>query len=979
MKLPAHSALSLILFCSFTFLGGCGKKGTNEDPFVLGTPPPVAYLGVEYEYNFGGAGGDRPLNFSLGAAPDWLSLEYVNNTARQGVVGRGIPGITGGRQGAADLGKSTGVQITVNDGNRFGSNTFDIEVKDNILKLVDQTITEGTASDLSGEVANSGNTQSNCDLPDVKTTGYYKEGSSVYPTHPVVIPITLAHPSVEKVRVRYKFVSDYSSSIGSGSSLRTLDQNSLENEHDANALTGTEDYVTRSSIDPSGDMSQLKPVPIYLEPSANGGVVTFEPGVTRCYIVADIVDDIRAEANETFRVELDKVIQGLASFTSQGSKATATITIKDNEPKVSFVEKGGILNEGTIRHYHIKLDRTVNRKITVHLISSPNLSTLTGSAVGSSATLTKDDFSITDSLYNTATQTRSYSKSTPSDDPGNTTQSDPATVGTVEFAPNTDTADFYLRIEKNNDGNITTDEDFALGFKREVTDSSARTPDSSNRSLANGDLLNLSINKWLDPAVFPAAVDFSANAFVVDSNHNVIVGETRSGTAYGKGKTMGYLEMFNLAGVKMGCFATTDSTNLSCTGNNTDNMLGSSGATDNTTILAMAFNKGTKVVGSGDKAKKVGLNNVVVVGTTTGALDSTRTTNDKDIFVASYDMSENSFSPSDPYILQWVKQLGSSSDDIPTSVVVDKSGNIYVAGTTSDTLPDGTQQATKDSKGNPITPVVEVNSKVGGKDAFVVAFDKDGKHLWSRNFGTTEDDQAVQMTIENGSSIFVTGTTAGAFDGKTNAGGLDVFRTKLTASGSVESTFQFGSANDDHVVGAENVNSNVIVGGDTSGSLALKDVSGKKAIDLSASSLTSQDLFMLKTDSVGNFNDVYQFGGSGTETATAIAGDTTYAYLAGVTDTELVSGSGVQGKDFVITAVNPGSATSLSAAWQIQKSIVGDQKVLRMDAGDEGKLYVLFSNDDLSGSGKSYSLNLFDESNGSDLNNQLSDTNIPNF
>jgi hypothetical protein len=76
--------------------------------------------------------------------------------------------------------------------------------------------------------------------------------------------------------------------------------------------------------------------------------------------------------------------------------------------------------------------------------------------------------------------------------------------------------------------------------------------------------------------------------------------------------------------------------------------------------------------------------------------------------------------------------------------------------------------------------------------------------------------------------------------------------------------------------------------------------------------------------------------------------------------------------------VNPNTST-LSSTWQIEKSLLGNQKVLRMNAGDEGKLYVLFSNDDLSGNGKSYSLNLFDESNGSDLNNQLSDTNAPNF
>lgn len=84
--------LSLILVA----IGGCKTEQDAEDPYILGTPPDEAYLGVEYAYNFGAFDSDDILDYSLTNAPSWLALEDTSNKARQGVIMRGVPGLTGG-------------------------------------------------------------------------------------------------------------------------------------------------------------------------------------------------------------------------------------------------------------------------------------------------------------------------------------------------------------------------------------------------------------------------------------------------------------------------------------------------------------------------------------------------------------------------------------------------------------------------------------------------------------------------------------------------------------------------------------------------------------------------------------------------------------------------------------------------------------------------------------------------------------------
>src|SRR5690554_2563023 len=80
---------------------GCKTEKDPDAPTLLGAPPTTAYIGVEYYYNWGAYGGEGILDYSLTNAPAWLALEDTSNKARQGVIMRGVPGLSGGARGLA--------------------------------------------------------------------------------------------------------------------------------------------------------------------------------------------------------------------------------------------------------------------------------------------------------------------------------------------------------------------------------------------------------------------------------------------------------------------------------------------------------------------------------------------------------------------------------------------------------------------------------------------------------------------------------------------------------------------------------------------------------------------------------------------------------------------------------------------------------------------------------------------------------------
>ena len=92
---------------------------------------------------------------------------------------------------------------------------------------------------------------------------------------------------------------------------------------------------------------------------------------------------------------------------------------------------------------------------------------------------------------------------------------------------------------------------------------------------------------------------------------------------------------------------------------------------------------------------------------------------------------------------------------------VDGSSNAYVTGITMGNM-DG-------------------NTNTGRSDIFLTKYDTDGTKLWTEQLGTTRYEYSFGVSVDGSSNAYVTGYTQGNLNGNTNAGGRDMFLTKISS------------------------------------------------------------------------------------------------------------------------------------------------------------------------------------------------------
>ncbi|MGO1461629.1 MAG: Calx-beta domain-containing protein [Oleiphilaceae bacterium] len=346
---------------------GCKTEKDPDQPTILGIPSAAAYLGVEYYYNFGAYGGEDILDYTLTNAPSWLALEDTSNKARQGIIMRGVPGLSGGGRGDADLGKLTGINLVTTDGQMSGAQPFDIEVKYNALSLEVDTFIEGASPTIPDT------RRERCALPDLDTPGEHSFTVNTYdgsggvsgtrdltlPTRSVFAKILLEQPSVTRVAVAFELTSDYDASSCDPGVTAPHQRCDHSKANVGDAIPGQDIVALGSDSDPL-----LEDLP-YLAYEADetgiytGGVVTFEPGISECYIRLEVVDDSFAEPAETAHLTLTEVRSGLAGLGETNGGVSTTLVIDDNEPKVSLETTAGgtrdALNVGGSRTYVARL------------------------------------------------------------------------------------------------------------------------------------------------------------------------------------------------------------------------------------------------------------------------------------------------------------------------------------------------------------------------------------------------------------------------------------------------------------------------------------------------------------------------------------------------------------------------------------------------------------------------------------------------
>jgi hypothetical protein len=187
----------------------------------------------------------------------------------------------------------------------------------------------------------------------------------------------------------------------------------------------------------------------------------------------------------------------------------------------------------------------------------------------------------------------------------------------------------------------------------------------------------------------------------------------------------------------------------------------------------------------------------------------------------------------------WTRQFGSAAADEANGVATDGDGNVYVAGGTEGDLR---------------------GPNTGGEDAFVRSYTSAGKLRWTRQFGTTEDDEARAIAVDRRGNVYVVGQTDGDL-ATTNEGDRDAFIRKYSSTGVLRWTRQFGVFLRMGVFGVTvDRYGDVIVVGETEGVLA-------------GSGSGNWDAWVRKYAADGRVRWTRQFGTPGSDGAEGVASD----------------------------------------------------------------------------------------------------------
>ena len=170
----------------------------------------------------------------------------------------------------------------------------------------------------------------------------------------------------------------------------------------------------------------------------------------------------------------------------------------------------------------------------------------------------------------------------------------------------------------------------------------------------------------------------------------------------------------------------------------------------------------------GSEAVAEDTDGIYVVGYCTGAMDGQNAIGLADAFVKKFSTSG---------IAVWTVQFGSTHDDWVRAVEVDSSGNVVVGGITYGSYVN--------------------DSHAGSADAFVAKFNSAGTLQWSQQRGTSSSDLCWALALGDSDEIYLTGDSDGDLDNQTNAGSLDMFLMKFSASGEWQWTVTKGGPHRD--------------------------------------------------------------------------------------------------------------------------------------------------------------------------------------
>ena len=255
----------------------------------------------------------------------------------------------------------------------------------------------------------------------------------------------------------------------------------------------------------------------------------------------------------------------------------------------------------------------------------------------------------------------------------------------------------------------------------------------------------------------------------------------------------------------------------------------------------------------------------------------------------------------------WTRQFGTLKEDVAEDVAIDVAGNVYVVGWTVGPIAGG-----------------EV---FGERDAYVRKYDREGRELWTRQFGSLGPDAATGIGLDGSGNLYVVGPTEGSLPGQVNLGQSDGYLRKYDGDGNEFWTRQFGTQLFDEArdIGVD-VLGNLYVVGVTAGSLGGQQIFGRG------------DAYLRKYDSDGNELWTRQFGSQLLDEANNVAVDAAgNSYVSGIAWGPLRGQDHLGGRDGFVKAYDSNG----NELWTHQIGTPGWDVATGVAVDDSGNVYVV--------------------------------------